>query len=129
MNMKNRHAFLYFLICSITFTTLLSSSLDSHFDRMVNERITFGGWSAFTAARALSPTIVRAVTELGVPERPAAMLYIGVSVFTLLYAYAGLLVKMGVGGGYKRTLQPDSFPSHPSSHGLELHHSQFSSLH
>ena len=96
--MKNRHAFLYFLICSITFTTLLSSSLDSHFDSMVNERITFGGWSAFTAARALSPTIVRAVTELGILERPAAMIYIGVSVFALLYAYAGLLTLIDMGG-------------------------------
>ncbi len=81
-------------ILSVTFVVLLSLSMDSHFDYAIHERIHFGG-SVFTASRVFSPTMVRLLTETGLPEKTAALTYIAIASITLLFVFGRLLMSWG----------------------------------
>jgi len=77
-----------YLLCAITFTVILSYSLDRHFDEMVHERIYFQGWGPFTMARVLSPLCIRAVNQVVPSERTSAFIYITICLTALFYAFS-----------------------------------------
>ena len=64
--------------------------MDHHYDFFVHERLNFGG-SVFTAARVLSPVIVRVFVQTGLQERMASLVYTFLTLTVLLYMFARLL--------------------------------------
>ncbi len=82
--------FLVYALLAVTFTVLLSQSMDHHYDFFIHERLIFEG-SVFTAARILSPAIVGVLVQTGLQERMAAFVYAAAAITLLLYMFARLL--------------------------------------
>lgn len=84
---------LAYLLLAATFASLLSISMDRHFEEMATQRINFQGWGGHTLARVVSPVLVGLVHSSGIPVKTSALIYIGISTFLLLNAYAWYLGK------------------------------------
>ncbi len=82
---------LLYVILAVTFASILSISMDRHFEEMVLERIEFRGWGGHTLARVVSPVIVLLISKTGFSATTSAFIYIGASTMLLLLAYSGYL--------------------------------------